>query len=223
MKQTLCKYFAKGHCKYGTRCKFSHNIGGRSPSRAGGRSGSPHRSASPRVMNASAKPKAKSPRQMRPGCIPEICQKFLQGTCQYGDRCHRQHDANFRPPSPKRAQSASKSPGGTRKNKSKSRSQSRSKSPGGTRRKSGSRSPGGRRKTSSRRKTHKSDRRSSRNRSKNKSRKGSGSRRQGSSRRRRSHARIATFRLSAMPISFYHPDLNAEYVEPPIELSLIHI
>jgi Zinc finger C-x8-C-x5-C-x3-H type (and similar) len=70
---TPCKFFdfGKGNCKFGTQCKFKHEI----------KRSKEHKSTS----NGNSNLKRKS------NLEDEICKNFLSGNCKFGDRCKRIH------------------------------------------------------------------------------------------------------------------------------------
>ncbi|KAK0114810.1 hypothetical protein ONS95_014291 [Cadophora gregata] len=79
-----CRFFARGSCTYGARCKNSHDDGqdGQAPSL-----GPPLRATtSHKASNVQNGTVAQS------GDSKEICWFFSQGTCTYGGTCRKSHD-----------------------------------------------------------------------------------------------------------------------------------
>ena len=72
----LCTRWAQGSCQYGDRCMFAH---GEEQMRAFGGDGAPHSRRSSASENSD------------PAYRTKLCTRWLQGSCQYGDRCNFAH------------------------------------------------------------------------------------------------------------------------------------
>ncbi|CAK8988991.1 unnamed protein product [Durusdinium trenchii] len=89
--RTLCRDFAKGNCKYGDRCRYSHENGG-SPA-------SPSEGTRPcrQFLKGECKYGERCRYSHDPGGAPGDrshvpCRQFAKGFCAYGDRCRYGHD-----------------------------------------------------------------------------------------------------------------------------------
>ncbi|CAE7255021.1 mkrn1 [Symbiodinium natans] len=91
-QRTVCRDFAKGHCKYGDRCRYLHEDGG------GGGGTSSH---SKTLCREFVKGHCKYGDRCRyshdqggtPGDRSHIpCRQFAKGNCVFGDRCRYSHD-----------------------------------------------------------------------------------------------------------------------------------
>ncbi|KAH9923478.1 uncharacterized protein BXZ73DRAFT_50943 [Epithele typhae] len=90
-----CRDFAAGNCRYGNRCRYSHDRGGSNASSRGGNTrGSPSTPTRGRSRGRGHPQASPSPRQPRPKGIPHnVCDFYWQsGACARGFECQFRHE-----------------------------------------------------------------------------------------------------------------------------------